>query len=67
MAEKKSAAKAQAFDDESYYVISLKRATEYPPGSGRVIPVGARITMKGRAAKIIEADIADAKPVTVTT
>ena len=57
---RKSAA-LPTWQDEEYYDVKLKRPVEYPPGSGRKIPVSARLTMKGKAAKLLnEADIADA-------
>jgi hypothetical protein len=50
-----------SWKDDEYYDVQLERSTEFPPGSGKMIPVGAKLTMRGRAAKLIEKDIANAK------
>lgn len=58
---KRKAMAAESFQDDKYYEIDLIRAVEYPPGSGRLMPPGAKITMKGKAAKTIAGDILDAR------
>ena len=55
-------ASASDFDDNKYYSVQLRRSVEYPPGSKRIIPVGAKLTMRGSACKVIAEDISDAQP-----
>jgi hypothetical protein len=53
-----------AWDDNTYYEIQLLRSTTNPTDALKVFPAGAKLTVKGKLAKLLnQEDIANAKPI----